>query len=258
MKRKRNIVLDEEEESTFINNSDYESGKETNNLRYLQNQEDTDAAKNSKDYDLKNREMGSGGEEELNKFERKRDTTLAQHDNGSITEQFEHTTQQKTNNETVTEPQNGEIIESKTNSQIDEKQQESDSFSDTEIEVSTPKKATEPPARPLSKDSKAEDSPRLVINKLILTNFKSYAGEQIIGPFHSSFSSVVGPNGSGKSNVIDAMLLFWIQSKQNETREDIGIDTQLRKWTAGLLPSRYILPYGTWRPKIAAAVSSSS
>lgn len=53
MKRKRNIVLDEEEESTFINNSDYESGKETNNLRYLQNQEDTDAAKNSKDYDLK-------------------------------------------------------------------------------------------------------------------------------------------------------------------------------------------------------------
>lgn len=218
MKRKRNIVLDEEEESTFINNSDYESGKETNNLRYLQNQEDTDAAKNSKDYDLKNREMGSGGEEELNKFERKRDTTLAQHDNGSITEQFEHTTQQKTNNETVTEPQNGEIIESKTNSQIDEKQQESDSFSDTEIEVSTPKKATEPPARPLSKDSKAEASPRLVINKLILTNFKSYAGEQIIGPFHSSFSSVVGPNGSGKSNVIDAML-FVFGFKANKMRQ---------------------------------------
>ncbi|KAG5438954.1 hypothetical protein PCANB_002284 [Pneumocystis canis] len=50
---------------------------------------------------------------------------------------------------------------------------------------------------------------RLIISKLILTNFKSYAGRQCIGPFHPSFSSIVGPNGSGKSNVIDALLFVF-------------------------------------------------
>lgn len=56
---------------------------------------------------------------------------------------------------------------------------------------------------------KEEPKPRLVIRKLILTNFKSYAGVQEIGPFHPSFSAVVGPNGSGKSNVIDSMLFVF-------------------------------------------------
>lgn len=51
--------------------------------------------------------------------------------------------------------------------------------------------------------------PRLVISKLVLTNFKSYAGVQEIGPFNASFSAVVGPNGSGKSNVIDSMLFVF-------------------------------------------------
>ncbi|KAL5343404.1 RecF/RecN/SMC [Aspergillus crustosus] len=50
---------------------------------------------------------------------------------------------------------------------------------------------------------------RLMITTLILNNFKSYAGKQIVGPFHASFSSVVGPNGSGKSNVIDALLFVF-------------------------------------------------
>ncbi|ODQ83066.1 hypothetical protein BABINDRAFT_159528 [Babjeviella inositovora NRRL Y-12698] len=52
-------------------------------------------------------------------------------------------------------------------------------------------------------------APRLVIHKLVLTNFKSYAGTQEIGPFHLSFLAVVGPNGSGKSNVIDSMLFVF-------------------------------------------------
>ncbi|XP_008796541.2 structural maintenance of chromosomes protein 4 [Phoenix dactylifera] len=57
--------------------------------------------------------------------------------------------------------------------------------------------------------------PRLFIKKMVLRNFKSYAGEQRIGPFHKSFSAVVGPNGSGKSNVIDAMLfVFGKRAKQ--------------------------------------------
>ncbi|KAL4452508.1 hypothetical protein ABPG75_008170 [Micractinium tetrahymenae] len=56
---------------------------------------------------------------------------------------------------------------------------------------------------------------RLIITSMTLENFKSYTGEQHIGPFHKSFSSVVGPNGSGKSNVIDAMLfVFGKRAKQ--------------------------------------------
>ncbi|KAF2121808.1 nuclear condensin-like protein complex subunit Smc4 [Lophiotrema nucula] len=55
----------------------------------------------------------------------------------------------------------------------------------------------------------AEPKPRLVITYLYLTNFKSYAGVQKVGPFHASFSSVVGPNGSGKSNVIDSLLFVF-------------------------------------------------
>ncbi|THV05398.1 RecF/RecN/SMC protein [Dendrothele bispora CBS 962.96] len=50
---------------------------------------------------------------------------------------------------------------------------------------------------------------RLVIHKLALVNFKSYAGRQEIGPFHRSFSSIVGANGSGKSNTIDALLFVF-------------------------------------------------
>lgn len=50
---------------------------------------------------------------------------------------------------------------------------------------------------------------RMIIKFLALTNFKSYAGRQLVGPFHVSFSSVVGPNGSGKSNVIDSLLFVF-------------------------------------------------
>lgn len=55
----------------------------------------------------------------------------------------------------------------------------------------------------------ATPKPRIVITYLTLTNFKSYAGRQEVGPFHASFSSVVGPNGSGKSNVIDSLLFVF-------------------------------------------------
>ncbi|KAJ1638344.1 RecF/RecN/SMC N terminal domain-containing protein [Pavlovales sp. CCMP2436] len=63
----------------------------------------------------------------------------------------------------------------------------------------------------------AEGAPlsRLIIHKMVLENFKSYAGAQEIGPFEKCFSAVVGPNGSGKSNVIDAMLfVFGKRAKQ--------------------------------------------
>ncbi|KAL8668236.1 MAG: hypothetical protein Q9202_000214 [Teloschistes flavicans] len=66
--------------------------------------------------------------------------------------------------------------------------------------------------RAMAEPPKAEDTgpkSRTVIQYLVLTNFKSYAGRQEVGPFHSSFSSVVGPNGSGKSNVIDSLLFVF-------------------------------------------------
>ncbi|KIV96343.1 hypothetical protein PV10_00224 [Exophiala mesophila] len=50
---------------------------------------------------------------------------------------------------------------------------------------------------------------RMVIRQLVMTNFKSYAGRQVVGPFHTSFTAVVGPNGSGKSNVIDSLLFVF-------------------------------------------------
>ncbi|UZJ52181.1 hypothetical protein CBS101457_001501 [Exobasidium rhododendri] len=40
--------------------------------------------------------------------------------------------------------------------------------------------------------------------RLEVENFKSYRGQQSIGPFHT-FSAVIGPNGSGKSNLMDAI-----------------------------------------------------
>ncbi|KAJ1673741.1 Structural maintenance of chromosomes protein 4, partial [Spiromyces aspiralis] len=44
---------------------------------------------------------------------------------------------------------------------------------------------------------------------MVLKDFKSYAGTQVVGPFHKSFSAIVGPNGSGKSNVIDSLLFVF-------------------------------------------------
>ncbi|XP_007258458.3 structural maintenance of chromosomes protein 4 [Astyanax mexicanus] len=52
-------------------------------------------------------------------------------------------------------------------------------------------------------------APRLMITHIVNRNFKSYAGEQILGPFHKRFSCIIGPNGSGKSNVIDSMLFVF-------------------------------------------------
>ncbi|KAF4021024.1 hypothetical protein G4228_012522 [Cervus hanglu yarkandensis] len=52
-------------------------------------------------------------------------------------------------------------------------------------------------------------APRLMITHIVNQNFKSYAGEKILGPFHKRFSCIIGPNGSGKSNVIDSMLFVF-------------------------------------------------
>jgi structural maintenance of chromosome 4 len=83
------------------------------------------------------------------------------------------------------------------------------------------------PMKPEPEEDKGP-KPRLVIYKIVLVNFKSYVGQQEIGPFHKvrefgslieialsltgdlqSFSAIVGPNGSGKSNTIDALLFVF-------------------------------------------------
>lgn len=43
------------------------------------------------------------------------------------------------------------------------------------------------------------------LETLIVENFKSWSGRQVLGPFRPGLTCVVGPNGSGKSNVMDAI-----------------------------------------------------
>lgn len=42
------------------------------------------------------------------------------------------------------------------------------------------------------------------IDRIEVTDFKSYRGCNVIGPFQN-FTAVIGPNGSGKSNLMDAI-----------------------------------------------------
>ncbi|XP_066152945.1 structural maintenance of chromosomes protein 4 isoform X2 [Euwallacea fornicatus] len=65
-----------------------------------------------------------------------------------------------------------------------------------------------PPVQPptLSMDP---TGPRLIITKINNRFFKSYAEDQVLGPFHKCFNAIVGPNGSGKSNVIDSLLFVF-------------------------------------------------
>ncbi|NXC75052.1 SMC4 protein, partial [Anhinga anhinga] len=63
-------------------------------------------------------------------------------------------------------------------------------------------------------------APRLMITHIVNQNFKSYAGEQILGPFHKRFSCIIGPNGSGKSNIIDSMLfVFGYRAKKIRSKK---------------------------------------
>lgn len=75
--------------------------------------------------------------------------------------------------------------------------------------VPVPRRRPLTPMKLALEDLNRAGEPRLVIDRIVLVNFKSYAGRQIIGPFHKSFSAIVGPNGSGKSNTIDALLFVF-------------------------------------------------
>ena len=67
------------------------------------------------------------------------------------------------------------------------------------------------------------NGPRLVITYIDNINFKSYAGKQVLGPFHKSFTSIIGPNGSGKSNVIDSMLFVFGYRAQKIRSKSVAV-----------------------------------
>ena len=60
----------------------------------------------------------------------------------------------------------------------------------------------------IGKKEEVKDT-RIVIDKIVLENFKSYAGEKIIYPINYRYNSVVGPNGSGKSNLMESLLFVF-------------------------------------------------
>lgn len=78
----------------------------------------------------------------------------------------------------------------------------------------------------------AAEPPRYLISKLVLQNFKSYSGMQVIDQVHCGFSAVVGPNGSGKSNLLEA-LIFAFGKRANTMRskriEDLIHKSDTRK-----------------------------
>ncbi|XP_071440521.1 structural maintenance of chromosomes protein 4 [Hetaerina americana] len=65
------------------------------------------------------------------------------------------------------------------------------------------------PPPPIAACTSEVQGVRLMITKIVNENFKSYAGVQVLGPFHKCFTAIVGPNGSGKSNVIDSLLFVF-------------------------------------------------
>lgn len=113
-------------------------------------------------------------------------------------------------NQTPSKPQEPEEPQETQEPQDEQKSQISiinpnNTVLDKPMDIMMKSRAVAPPAP----EEPAGPKSRLMMTTLVLTNFKSYAGQQIVGPFHASFSSVVGPNGSGKSNVIDALLFVF-------------------------------------------------
>ncbi|KAI5956447.1 SMC4 [Candida jiufengensis] len=188
MKRKR-IISDDEDDTTFINNSDYDNNK------------DNEEEENLNSVPNENNDNNIVTDTVVDTLIDPENLTNDPKSKREITE--EYTNQEKKEEE-----------EEESHDQLDINNESSEEpiFDNNEYEKDTPVASPEP------QNTTPQSKPRLVINKLILTNFKSYAGEQIIGPFHTSFSSVVGPNGSGKSNVIDSML-FVFGFKANKMRQ---------------------------------------
>mmetsp|Transcript_19641 Transcript_19641/g.49221 ORF Transcript_19641/g.49221 Transcript_19641/m.49221 type:complete len:1245 (-) Transcript_19641:123-3857(-) len=81
------------------------------------------------------------------------------------------------------------------------------------------------------------------LHKIVVTNFKSYAGELTIGPF-KDFTCVIGPNGSGKSNLMDAVS-FVVGVNTNQLRGTRLADFRSNLDSADDRPTSVTLYYQT-------------
>lgn len=75
-------------------------------------------------------------------------------------------------------------------------------------------------------DSEGRKSGR--VKELIIQDFKSYKGKEVVGPF-KDFTTIIGPNGSGKSNLMDAIsFVLGVRTgvlRGNSLRELIYVNT---------------------------------
>jgi hypothetical protein len=69
------------------------------------------------------------------------------------------------------------------NEEYESSSQTPSSFEKLDRKVSFAPSKEKPPSQDIDDDSKKKQS-RLVMKKMVLNNFKSYAGRQVIGPFH--------------------------------------------------------------------------
>lgn len=75
-------------------------------------------------------------------------------------------------------------------------------------------------------DSEGRKSGR--VKELVIQDFKSYKGKEVVGPF-KDFTTIIGPNGSGKSNLMDAIsFVLGVRTgvlRGNSLRELIYVNT---------------------------------
>lgn len=208
LKRKRQLrkrVVESDADETFINNSDYVPTDIANKDESLQDKSKSEiedgVAESNGDHSKHEEEVDVNGEfvDAESRTEEHREATKEEtpvngnlsNGNHDILKDVDLMPPPATATPDLEHPENGSGL--------------SYSQQQASIQLQSPTKRKENS----SQTSTKPNEPRLVINKLILTNFKSYAGEQVIGPFNASFSAVVGPNGSGKSNVIDSLLFVF-------------------------------------------------
>lgn len=199
VRAKRRIALsDEDVEDTFINNSDLNSDKESvqefEDAPQLSETDNTPISKHNETLDTSDDISRDIGSSKIESGVESGDGADAGLDTSQV--KSEPVTESPTESPVPSGLKSPELEAGP----VPEPVQESEQAPDSGVPESGPTVQTQTQSR---------TEPRLVIEQLVLTNFKSYAGRQVIGPFNASFSAVVGPNGSGKSNVIDSMLFVF-------------------------------------------------
>lgn len=114
------------------------------------------------------------------------------------------------------------------------------------FEPAPPPSIPVPSTLPQIPEEPAGPKSRLVIHKMALVNFKSYAGRQEIGPFHKVSPIVISNSTSVDSFIVFLFncgtqwiwkikhyrcvaICFWLSRLQNATRQDLRVDSQFCK-----------------------------